>query len=159
MRWLLVTLILLTAAPAGAQPRLVIGPPGLAACRAPFAHPEQWPQSRAWHIRIELDVGAIREWGPKAYATFAAEQRIWERLTRLGAGVATDQSLTASRALLHRVDVYAGERRARSIAKLHDIDPSSFGRPAPRGGQVARDVEAGLPTPPEQGGRCSSARV
>jgi hypothetical protein len=47
MRWLVFILVLLSAAPAGAQPRLVIAPPGPAAWRALFAHPEQWPQSRA----------------------------------------------------------------------------------------------------------------
>jgi hypothetical protein len=41
MRWLVFILVLLTAAPAGAQPRLVIAPPGPAAWRALFAHPEQ----------------------------------------------------------------------------------------------------------------------
>jgi hypothetical protein len=155
MRWLVFILVLLSAAPAGAQPRLVIAPPGPAAWRALFAHPEQWPQSRArtgtflfadhtltevaddelrgwfaqaraWHIRIELEVGAIKEWGPTADATFAAEQPIWDRLMRLGAdigSIAMDEPLTASRAFLHKPDAYAVEQTARFIAKVHHADP------------------------------------
>jgi hypothetical protein len=148
-------LFIVASAAAQPVPNLVIGPPSLEAWRTLFAHPEEWPQARArtgvflfadhsltavpdaelrswfaqaraWHIRVALEVGAIKEWGPTAEATFGAEQPIWDRLSRLGADIASiamDEPLTASRGL-HKQDGYAVAQTALFIAKVHHADPS-----------------------------------
>jgi hypothetical protein len=81
---------------------------------------------RTWHITLELEVGAIKEWGPTADATFAAEQPIWDRAMRLGAdltSIAMDEPLAASRSL-HKPDAYAVEQTARFIGLVRQRYPT-----------------------------------
>jgi hypothetical protein len=135
-------------------PKLVIAPPG-DGMRELFEHPDAWPQARAltgailyadhnlthleddelrawfalmrtWNISLELEVGTIKEWGPTADATFAAEQLVWDRAIRLGAtltSIAMDEPLAASRAL-HKPDSYAVEQTARFIALVRQHYPT-----------------------------------
>jgi hypothetical protein len=120
-----------------------------------FQHPDAWPQARAltgailysdhnlnhfsdaelqqwfammrtWNISLELEVGAIKPWGPTADATFHAEQPIWDRVVRLGANlgsVAMDEPLTAAR-FLHKPDTYAIEQTTRFIALVRQHYPT-----------------------------------
>jgi hypothetical protein len=136
------------------MPELVIAPPG-DGIRELFEHPTAWPKARAltgailyadhnlthlkdaelqawfalmrtWNISLELEVGAIKEWGPTADATFAAEQPIWDRAVRLGANLASvvmDEPLIASRAL-RKPDSYAVEQTARFIALVRQHYPA-----------------------------------
>jgi hypothetical protein len=136
------------------MPKLVIGPPG-DGIRDLFEHPDAWPKTRAltaailcadhslshisdadlqtwfalmrtWGISLELEVGAIKEWGPTADATFAAEQPIWDRAVRLGANltsVVMDEPLIACRAL-DKPDNYAVEQTARFIALVRQHYPT-----------------------------------
>lgn len=135
-------------------PKLVIAPPG-DGLRELFQHPDEWSQARAltgailyadhnlthlsdaelqtwfammrtWHISLELEVGAIKEWGPTADATFRAEQPIWDRALRLGANlgsIAMDEPLAASR-FLHKPDAYAVEQTARFIGLVRQHYPT-----------------------------------
>jgi hypothetical protein len=134
--------------------KLVIAPPG-DSIRELFDHPDQWPAARAmtgtilhadhnlnrfnddelrtwfammrtWHITLELEVGAIKEWGPTADATFAAEHPIWDRAIRLGAdlgSIVMDEPLSASR-FLHKPDAYAVEQTARFIGLVRQRYPT-----------------------------------
>ena len=81
---------------------------------------------RTWHISLELEVGAIKEWGPTADATFRAEQPIWDRAVRLGAdlgSIAMDEPLAASR-YLHKPDAYAVEQTARFVGLVRQHYPT-----------------------------------
>lgn len=98
---------------ARALPRVVIGPPGEAAMRELFAHPEQWAETRrvvdallhadhsfgkvgdaelrawfvqmaGWGLGLELEVGAIKEWSATGRHTFELQRPNWERVRRLG---------------------------------------------------------------------------
>jgi hypothetical protein len=136
-------------------PKLVISPPG-DGLRELFKHPDSWPQARAltgallyadhnlahfsdaelqewfrmmreWNIRLELEVGAIKEWGPTADDTFRAERPIWDRALRLGADIASiamDEPLVASRMSLHRTDAYAVEQTARFVGLVRQHYPA-----------------------------------
>jgi hypothetical protein len=144
------------------MPKLVIAPPG-DGMRALFQHPDEWPQARAqtgailaadhnlthfsdtelqtwfammraWNISLELEVGAIKEWGQTADATFHAEQPIWDRAVRLGSNLASivmDEPLSTSHTL-HKPDAYAVDQTVRFIAlarqhfptmRIGDVEP------------------------------------
>jgi hypothetical protein len=148
---------------AGGLPRLVIGPPNNSAFRELFVHADQWRQARAmtgailtashnlrdfsdddlrdwfqqmrrWGISLELEVAAIKEWGPTADDTFAAEEVVWDRVLRLGgdlASVAMDEPLGSAR-YLKKSDEYAVEQTARFVMlarrkypglKIGDVEP------------------------------------
>lgn len=135
-------------------PRLVIDPPG-DGFRQLFEHPDQWQRARAmtdellyadhnlarfsdsdlkewfammrnWHIPLELEVGAIKGWGPTAEDTFHAEQPMWNRFIRLGAdlnSIAMDEPLAASRYILHKPDAYAYTQTVRFIEMARENYP------------------------------------
>ena len=136
-------------------PKLVIAPPG-DGLRDLFEHPDEWHEARAvtdtllyadhnlthlsdvelrgwfaqmrtWNMSLELEVGAIKEWGPTADATFTAEQPIWDRAVRLGANlgsIAMDEPLASSRTSLHMADEYAVEQTARFIGLVRQHYPT-----------------------------------
>jgi hypothetical protein len=136
-------------------PQLVIGPPG-DSIRELFDHPNEWSRTRArtgailctdhilahfsdeelrkwfglmrsWGISLELEVGAIKEWGPSAEDTFRAEKPIWDRAVRLGAdikSIAMDEPLVASRAMLHRPDDYAVVQTAQFVSLVRNSYPA-----------------------------------
>ena len=133
--------------------RLVISPPA-GTIRDLFVHPQAWQQTRAmtgailyadhslarasdeelrtwfaamrtWNIRLALEVGAIKEWGPTADATFRAEAPLWDRFIRLGAdigSVAMDEPLGAAH-VLHKSDDYAVEQTAHFVEMVRDRYP------------------------------------
>ena len=143
------------AQPARAIPGLVISPPG-EGIRDLFQFPAAWADARAqtrailyadhnlsrfsdaelrtwfammrtWNISLELEVGAVKEWGPTAEATFAAEQPHWDRALRLGAdfgSIVMDEPLSASRGLLHQTDSYAVAQTARFVALVRQHYPT-----------------------------------
>ena len=136
-------------------PSLVISPPG-DGIRELFEHPNGWKQARAltgallyadhnlshfsddelrkwfrmmheWGMRLELEVGAIKEWGPTADETFRAEVPMWDRALRLGAdigSIAMDEPLVASRGFLHKPDGYAIEQTARFVELVRQRYPT-----------------------------------
>lgn len=136
------------------MPRLVICPPG-DGMRALFEHPDEWTQTRAqtgailaadhnlahfsdadlqswfammrtWNISLELEVGAIKKWGPTADATLRAEQPMWDRAVRLGANLASivmDGPLISARHL-DKPDAYAIEQTTRFIAMVRQRYPT-----------------------------------
>jgi len=133
--------------------RLVICPPA-ERVRDLFAHPNAWQKTRAmtgailyadhilaqasdaelrtwftamrmWNIHLALEVGAIKEWGPTADATFRAEAPLWDRFIRLGAeigSIAMDEPLGAAHAL-HKSDDYAVEQTARFVEMVRQRYP------------------------------------
>jgi hypothetical protein len=136
-------------------PQLVIGHPG-DTIRELFEHPNEWSTARArtgvilctdhllatfsdeelrkwfglmhsWGISLELEVGAIKEWGPTAEDTFRAEKPIWDRAMRLGAdikSIAMDEPLVASRTMLRRPDNYAVLQTALFVGLVRNNYPT-----------------------------------
>jgi hypothetical protein len=126
------------------------------ALRELFQHPEQWsrtrsgvdvliyadhwmqkqftddelrawfPQMRAWGLKLQLEVGAIKPWGTTGEKTFAIERPQWDRLVRLGAtihSIALDEPLQCTRHELHKPDEYALEETAAFIALVRKHYP------------------------------------
>src|SRR5580693_9896501 len=82
--------------------------------RALFEHPDDWRETRSlvdvlfytdlnfnkqfkddelrgwfaqlqqWKIKLAMEVGAVKEWGPTGEKTFSVERPMWERIERLG---------------------------------------------------------------------------
>ena len=87
---------------------------------------------------MELEVGAVKEWGPTGEATFNAESPMWDRFQRLGAtlgAVAMDEPLCCVRSNLKRPAEYAVQETANFIALVRkrypevligDIEPAPF---------------------------------
>src|ERR1700759_5054471 len=139
----------------GALPKLVISPSG-AGIRELVEHPDDWARARqltgailyadhnltrwgdatlhqwfammrSWNISLELEVGAIKEWGPTAERTFQVQEPIWDRALRLGADlrtIAMDEPLAAARGLGHQTDGYAVEQTARFVALVRQHYPT-----------------------------------
>lgn len=96
------------------------------------------PRLAEWGLRLELEVGAVKEWGPTGERAFAAELPMWERFERLGGrvgSIAMDEPLCCTRQLLGKPDDYAVEETARFIALVRerypdiaigDIEPTPF---------------------------------
>jgi hypothetical protein len=92
-------------------------------------------QMRQWNLPLELEVGAVKEWGPTAQKTFASEHPDWDRILRLGgpfASLAMDEPLICTRNRLHLPDAYAVQETANFIAlvrknypqvRIGDIEP------------------------------------
>ncbi|MGC8669455.1 MAG: hypothetical protein ACP5VE_15215 [Chthonomonadales bacterium] len=82
-------------------------------------------QMRGWGLPLELEVGAVKEWGPTAEDTFRAEQPMWDRFLRLGAplrSVAMDEPLCCVRSLLKKPDAYAVTETARFVQRVRAFD-------------------------------------
>lgn len=126
------------------------------ALRELFEHPEQWqatrrmvdvlfstdlhlqhqysdaelgtwlPKLKQWHIKLALEVGAIKEWGPTGEKTFNAERPMWERIQRLGGNIyaiALDEPLVCVRSSLKKPDDYAVQETANYIALVRQHYP------------------------------------
>jgi hypothetical protein len=84
------------------------------------------PQLKVWGLELELEVGAIKEWGITADATLKRQKPFWDRFQRLGgkiASLAMDEPLVAVRSHLKREginkpDEYAVEETAKFIAQV-----------------------------------------
>lgn len=123
--------------PPAAIPSLVMGPSGPDGFRELFEHPEQWQQTRSrvgailcadhsfkadsddelgkwfgqmrqWNLKLELEVGAVKEWGGRTgESTFRAQQPAWDRIQRLGGNIyslAFDEPLCCVRGPIHKSD-------------------------------------------------------
>jgi hypothetical protein len=81
-------------------------------------------QIKAWNLKLELEVGAVKEWGGTGEKTFKVDRRIWERVERLGGSIhsiAMDEPLVCVREHLHQPDEFAVEETANFIvlARTH----------------------------------------
>jgi hypothetical protein len=138
------------------------------AFRELMTHPEAWPETRAaidgiflsdlnlnkqftddelrawlprlgeWKLKLAMEVGAIKPWGPTGEKTFAIERPMWERIERLGGriqAIAMDEPLCCARKEIHKPDDYAVRETANYIALVRrhfprvligDIEPYPF---------------------------------
>jgi hypothetical protein len=84
------------------------------------------PQLEAWGTRLELEVGAVKPWGPTGEKAFAAARPMWDRFRRLGGrlhSIAMDEPLCCARKEIRKPDDYAVEETARYIALVRQYDP------------------------------------
>ncbi len=68
---------------------------------------------REWGLSLELEVGAVKEWGVTARDTFKWEVEHWDRVVRLGgviSAISMDEPLVAATLLLHRSYEYGLEQ-------------------------------------------------
>ena len=71
-----------------------------------------------WNISLELEVGAIKEWGRTAAVTFGAETPVWDRLIKLNGNIksiAMDEPLASARDGAHQTDDQAVEETAKFV--------------------------------------------
>lgn len=136
--------------------------------RALFTHPEHWtetrslvtvigctanqltknfsddelrawlPQIEKWGIKLGLEVGAVKEWGPTGQQAFDQQRRQWDHLQSLGgkiSAMAMDEPLGWVRQHLKQTDAYAVEETANFVAlvrkhypdiRIGDIEPYPF---------------------------------
>ncbi len=85
------------------------------------------PQLKAWGLDLELEVGAIKEWGVTAEETLKQQKPMWKRFERLGGKIAVigmDEPLVAVRVHLKELkgivksDEYAVEETAKFMATV-----------------------------------------
>jgi hypothetical protein len=84
------------------------------------------PMLRAWNIKLALEVGAVKEWGPTGEKTFNAERPMWDRFQRLGGtvdAIALDEPLLCVRHSLKKPDDYAVQETANFIALVRKNYP------------------------------------
>ncbi|MBL7223832.1 MAG: hypothetical protein ISS72_08265 [Candidatus Brocadiae bacterium] len=99
----------------------------------------EWlPRLGEWGLTLELEVGAVKEWGPTGEQTFNAESPLWDRFQKLGgaiSSIAMDEPLCCVRKSLQKPDEYAVEETADFIARVRerypevligDIEPCPF---------------------------------
>lgn len=87
---------------------------------------EWFPQLAKWGLELELEVGAIKEWGITADAALKRQKPFWDRFLRLGGKfsiLAMDEPLVAVRSHLkkkgiNKPDEYAVEETAKFIAQV-----------------------------------------
>ncbi len=123
--------------------------------RAMFEHPDKWTQTRTmidgilyadhnfkqfsdadlrlwfnrlreWNLKLSLEVGAVKEWGPTGDVTFNRQRPNWDHLQSLGGKidtVAMDEPLLCVRKFLKKPDDYAVEETARFIALVRERYP------------------------------------
>ena len=121
-----------------------------------FAHPEQWAQTRTkidgigladwqlardfsddelrnwaqslatWNLKLSLEVGAIKPWGPTGQAAFDRERQHFDKYIRVGGkidSIAMDEPLVCTRFFLHQPDEYAVEQTADFIQLMRQNYP------------------------------------
>ena len=85
-------------------------------------------QMQRWNIKLELEVGGVKEWGgATGESTFKAQKPMWDRLQRLGGNIYSivmDEPLCCVRQSLHRTDEYAVEQTADFIALVRANYPN-----------------------------------
>ncbi len=133
-----------------------------------FAHPDQWQETRTnihvlgyadhqlnrqftddelrawlpmigqWGLKLGLEVGAVKPWGPTGQKTFDIERKYWDRFQSLGGRIyalAMDEPLCCVRKDLKKPDAYAVEETAQFIMLVRknypdlligDIEPYPF---------------------------------
>ncbi len=87
----------------------------------------QWlPQMQKLGLKLGLEVGAVKPWGPTGRKTFEVERHMWDRFLSLGGkiyAVAMDEPLAAVRNNLHLGSEYAVEETAEFIALVRKTYP------------------------------------
>jgi hypothetical protein len=83
---------------------------------------------RVWHLPLELDTGAIKEWGVTGVGTFEKERRNWDRVVQLGGSIDSiemDEPLGCVRHYLkpQRSDEYAVQETANFVAVVRKNFP------------------------------------
>lgn len=84
------------------------------------------PMVRKWGLKLALEVGAVKPWGPTGRKCFDAQLPMWNRFRRLGAtiyAIALDEPLCCVRKDLKQPDAYAVEETAQFIARVRAHDP------------------------------------
>jgi len=80
-----------------------------------------------WGLKLELEVGAVKEWGPTGERAFNAQIPMWDRFQRLGAtihAIALDEPLICTRNRLKQPDEYAVAETASFIARVRERYPA-----------------------------------
>jgi len=125
-----------------------------------FEHPDQWAKTRAkinellfadhafnenfsdaeltswlaqiqqWGLKLELETGAIKEWGVTGQGTYDHEHHYWDRILRLGGkidSIAMDEPLCCTRFWMHpqKSDAYAVQETANFIALVRKNYPTT----------------------------------
>jgi hypothetical protein len=81
---------------------------------------------KAWHLKLGLEVGAIKEWGTTGDVAFAHSSKMWDRLIADGApldAIAMDEPLACARHKLHKTMSYAVENTAIYISLVRKKYP------------------------------------
>jgi len=84
-------------------------------------------QLRDWNVKLDLEVGAVKPWGPTGQQTFHAQQPMWDRFLRLGAdlhGIAMDEPLNFTHYALEKPVDYAVQETADFIARVRRHYPN-----------------------------------
>ena len=98
-------------------------------CFKPFSDDElkAWfALMKRWHLRLGLDVGAIKEWGQTSEKSISVGKRYWERIQSLGGHIYAmhmDEPFHCARFVLHKSDDYAVEETAKYIAGVRKDYP------------------------------------
>jgi len=85
-------------------------------------------QLQAWNIKLELEVGAVKEWGQTGEDTFRKQRPSWDRFQSLGghiASLAMDEPLSCVRRHLKKPDEYAAQETAKFIGLVQQTYPAS----------------------------------
>ena len=73
-------------------------------------------QMREWNIKLDLEVGGVKEWGAATgESTFNTQKPKWDRIQRLGGNIFSivmDEPLCCVRQSIHKPDEYAIEQTA-----------------------------------------------
>jgi hypothetical protein len=125
--------------------------------RALFEHPDQWTKTRTridgvgyadhwlssqftdaelrswlpllpkWHLKLGLEVGALKPWGVTADKAFAADRLKWDRFIADGAridSIAMDEPFAFSRKNLRQSVAFAAGQTARFVALVRRTYPA-----------------------------------
>ncbi len=96
------------------------------------------PMLQQWGIKLELEVGAVKPWGPTGEKTFTVQRKTWDRVQRLGGridAIAMDEPLCCARKEIKQPDEYAVAETAAFISlvrkqypdmRIGDIEPYPF---------------------------------
>jgi hypothetical protein len=81
---------------------------------------------QTWNTKLELEVGAVKDWGPTGAAAFKKEKPMWDRIQSMGgkiSSIAMDEPLSCVRRFLKKPDDYAVEETANFIALVQQNYP------------------------------------
>lgn len=94
-----------------------------------------FPQIRRWNLRLTMEVGAIKEWGPTGTTAFEKSRKTWDRFLADGAvldSVSMDEPMRFACGVLKKSQGWAVEETATYVAllrknyptwKIGDIEP------------------------------------
>lgn len=99
----------------------------------------EWlPQIEKWGLKLGLEVGAVKEWGPTGQKAFDLQRRQFDRIQSLGgkiSALAMDEPFCCVRQRLKQPDAYAVAEAANFVAlvrknypgfRIGDIEPYPF---------------------------------